>query len=58
MKKMKCALMLAVVILCTTGAALLLTPSASAAGSTCWQVECNTCCRSGGKVLCTQRACV
>jgi hypothetical protein len=40
-------------------AALLATPPASAAGSTCWQVDCNTCCRSGhGPVVCTQRACV
>lgn len=40
-------------------AALLSAPPASAAGSTCWQVECNTCCRiGGGKVICTQRACV
>jgi hypothetical protein len=40
-------------------AALLATPPASAAGSTCWQVDCNTCCRiGGGKVICTQRACV
>jgi len=29
------------------------------AGATCWQVDCNTCCRGkGGGVICTQRACV
>jgi len=29
------------------------------AASTCWQVDCNTCCRlKGGPVICTQRACV
>ena len=29
------------------------------AGTKCWQVDCNTCCRGvGGGVICTQRACV
>lgn len=28
------------------------------AASTCWQVDCNTCCRGKGGVVCTQRACV
>jgi len=28
------------------------------AGQTCWQVDCNTCCRGKGGVICTQRACV
>ena len=28
------------------------------AGTTCWQVDCNTCCRGKGGVICTQRACV
>jgi hypothetical protein len=52
------AVMFAAVI-ATGAAALLAAPPASAAGSTCWQVECNTCCRiGGGKVICTQRACV
>lgn len=41
------------------GALLLASTPASAATSTCWQVDCNTCCRiGGGKVICTQRACV
>jgi len=39
--------------------ALLASPAASAAGSTCWKVDCNTCCRTGhGPTICTQRACV
>jgi hypothetical protein len=38
-------------------AALLAAPPASAA-SKCWQVDCNTCCRGAGGVVCTQRACV
>ena len=28
------------------------------AASSCWQVDCNTCCRGKGGVVCTQRACV
>jgi len=45
-------------VVCTGLGALLATPPAFAA-SRCWQVECNTCCRSGhGPVICTQRACV
>ena len=33
-------------------------PSAEAA-SGCWQVDCNTCCRSAfGGIICTERACV
>jgi hypothetical protein len=36
-----------------------LSTAPAAAGSKCWQVECNTCCRGGGGgVICTQRACV
>ena len=46
-------------VFCTGVAELLASPPASAAGSQCWQVDCNTCCRiGGGKVICTQRACV
>ena len=44
-------------VLCTGVAALLASPPASA-GSQCWQVDCNTCCRGHGGVICTQRACV
>lgn len=45
--------------LCVGAAELFFAPPVSAAGSTCWQVDCNTCCRgSNGKVLCTKRACV
>ncbi|HZN55452.1 MAG TPA: hypothetical protein VFB67_09030 [Candidatus Polarisedimenticolaceae bacterium] len=40
------------------GVAELMAPPAFAAGSTCWQVDCNTCCRGKGGVICTQRACV
>lgn len=58
MKTLKCAVLLAVVVVCLGGAGVLLTPSASAANS-CWKVDCNTCCRApGGGVICTQRACV
>lgn len=32
------------------------TPASAASG--CWQVDCNTCCRGKGGVICTQRACV
>jgi len=47
-----------VAVVGTGVAALLATPPASAA-STCWKVDCNTCCRiGGGKIICTQRACV
>jgi hypothetical protein len=59
MKKIKSVLLLVAVVVCLGGAAALLTPAASAKGSTCWQVDCNTCCRTpGGGVICTQRACV
>jgi hypothetical protein len=45
-------------VFCTGLAALLATPPVSAAGQ-CWQVDCNICCRTGGgKIICTQRACV
>jgi hypothetical protein len=46
-------------VIATGVAALLAAPPVSAKGSTCWQVDCNTCCRTpGGGVICTQRACV
>ena len=38
------------------GVFALSTPAS--AGSTCWQVDCNTCCRGKGGVICTQRACM
>jgi hypothetical protein len=44
-------------VICTGIAALMSAPPVSA-GSTCWQVDCNTCCRGKGGVICTQRACV
>jgi hypothetical protein len=60
MKKFAWALLVAMFFLGVGVAALALTPSAEAAGSTCWPVdECNVCCRgANGKVICTQRACV
>jgi len=51
------AVVLFAAVFCTGVAALLAAPPASAAGSTCWQVDCNTCCRVGNKVICTQRLC-
>ncbi|HEX6902279.1 MAG TPA: hypothetical protein VF789_21355 [Thermoanaerobaculia bacterium] len=37
----------------------LFSPAAQAQTTTCWQVECNTCCKSkGGPTICTERACV
>ncbi len=34
-------------------------PAAQAQASGCWQVECNTCCKTkGGPAICTERACV
>jgi len=60
MKKSKwVAVVLFAAVVATGIATLLASPQASAAGSKCWQVECNTCCRTGGgPVICTQRACV
>jgi len=60
MKNMKwVSVVLFAAVVCTGLGALLASPQASAKGSTCWQVDCNTCCRTGGgPVICTQRACV
>jgi len=59
MNKIKWAALLVVVCLCVGAAAVLLTAPAYAAGSRCWQVNCNICCKSGhGPTICTQRACV
>ena len=49
-------LLLAMAVMCIGTLELLMAPPASAAGE-CWQVDCNTCCRTKGKVICTQRAC-
>jgi hypothetical protein len=50
-------LLLAVVVMCIGTLGLLSAPPVSAAGE-CWQVDCNTCCRTAkGRVICTQRAC-
>ncbi len=43
------------VVVATGMVALLATPRASA--GTCWKVDCNTCCRVGSKVICTQHVC-
>ena len=48
------ALLTAVVCM---GVAELLAVSPAFAGPQCWQVDCNTCCRGKGGVICTQRAC-
>ena len=58
MKKRITALVLVLGTFATIAGAFALSTPASA-GSTCWQVDCNTCCRvKGGGVICTQRACV
>jgi hypothetical protein len=51
------------VVLCAavmgTGVVALLSAPPASAASSCWQVDCNTCCRGAhGGVICTQRACV
>ena len=58
-RKIKLTVMVLVTaVLCTVGAELLFTRVESAS-QRCWQVDCNTCCKSGnGPVVCTQRACV
>jgi hypothetical protein len=57
MKKKTSALVLVVAVFAATaGMFALSTPVA--AKSSCWQVDCNTCCRGAGGVICTQRACV
>jgi hypothetical protein len=43
--------------LCVGAAEMFFAPPVQA-GPTCWQVDCNTCCRGKGGVICTQRACV
>lgn len=59
MSKIKWAAVLVVFCLCIGAAAVLLAAPAYAAGTRCWQVQCNTCCKTGGgPVICTQRACV
>jgi hypothetical protein len=51
------AVVLFAAVVGTGVAALLATPPASA--GSCYKVDCNICCPiGGGKVVCTQRACV
>ena len=58
-KNMKWFAALAFAAVIGTGIAALFATPVSAAGTRCWQVDCNTCCRgTGGGVICTQRACV
>ena len=51
-------LFVATVVFGLTTAALVFAPPAWAAGTTCWQVDCNTCCKTNGKTICTMRACI
>ena len=56
MKKRMTAFVLVVGALAgIVGVFALSTPASAAQG--CWQVDCNTCCRVKGGVVCTQRAC-
>ena len=57
MKRKASVLVLAVALFATVVGTIAISTPASA-GSTCWQVDCNTCCRGKGGVICTQRACV
>ena len=57
MKKKIAALVLVLGSIATIAGNFALSTPANA-GSTCWQVDCNTCCRGKGGVICTQRACV
>ena len=57
MKKKSTAFVLVFAFLAAIAGAVVLSTPASAA-SKCWQVDCNTCCRGQGGVICTQRACV
>jgi hypothetical protein len=49
---------LATVVLGIATAVIVFAPPAFAAGTTCWQVDCNTCCKTNGKTICTLRACL
>ena len=51
-------LVLAMVALSIGTGALVLAPPAAAANGSCWQVDCNTCCKVNGRTICTQRACL
>lgn len=56
MKKAPALVLIVAVFAAIAGAIALSTPASAA--TKCWQVECNTCCRGAGGVVCTQRACV
>ncbi len=49
------AVVLFAAVAATGIAALMATPPAAAGN--CWKVDCNTCCRVGSKVICTQHLC-
>ena len=56
-KKIRWAAVVMIMAAATLGAIVLQPTPANAAGSKCWQVDCNTCCRGAHGVVCTQRAC-
>jgi len=59
MKRMKWSAVVMLLAVLGAGVAALLLPHPMAKGGSCWQVDCNICCRTpGGGVVCTQRACV
>jgi hypothetical protein len=57
MKRKASVLVLAAALFATVAGTIAISTPASA-GTTCWQVDCNTCCRGKGGVICTQRACI
>ena len=56
MKKTTVVALIFAAFAAVVGSLALSTPVS--AKDTCWQVDCNTCCRGKGGVICTQRACV
>ena len=56
-KKIKWATIVLFAAVVGTGVAALLSAPPASAANQCWKVDCNTCCRVGNKVICTQRAC-
>ncbi len=58
MKKITAFVLVSLFVLAAGAAAAIALATPADAGATCWQVDCNTCCRGKGGVICTQRACV
>ena len=57
-KKLKKLMLLVVALAAVCGVELGLSVPSPEAASGCWQVACNTCCRTlSGGTVCTQRAC-